>query len=308
MKKGSNTVNIKVKNQPAKKKVVDSVAESVTQTVPSLNIERPICFIDLETTGTNPQTDRIVEICVYKLFPDGTKEIKTHLVNCEIEIPKQASDIHGITNEMLLNKPTFKNMAKSLLLYISGCDFAGFSSNHFDMPMLYNEFHRAEVKWDYREAHFIDVCNIFKIEEPRTLAAAYKFYTGKVLEDAHSAEADILATGEILFKMLERYPKLPQNIPALALHSNYNRVILDINGKFTVDAEGDIIFNFGQYIGKKAKNMRPYLEWMLKSNFATDTKGFVNMALYHKKPVIGQPVEQPAVDPIPSPEKPTTNE
>lgn len=246
----------------------------------SLKLTRPICFIDLETTGTDTNVDKIVEICVLKLMIDGTESIKTKRINPGIAIPKQASDVHGITDELVKDEPTFKQFAKSLHELIKDCDIAGFRSNSFDVPLLFNEFVRAGVDWDYRGCSLIDVGNIFVIQEPRTLSAAYKFYVGKELDDAHSAEADIVATKEILLMQMGRYNDLPTDIKKLALFSNYGKEILDANGCFTKDEKGFIVFNFGKHKGVQAHTEKHYLNWMItKGGFPKNTIQFAELAL-----------------------------
>ena len=172
-----------------------------------LNLKRPIVFLDLETTGVDPAKDRIVEISLVKVMPDGTQEVKTRRLNPEMHIPEAASAVHGIHDEDVADCPTFREISKSLWSYISGCDFAGYNSNKFDIPVLVEEFLRAGVDVDMDKCRFIDVQNIFHRMEQRTLVAAYKFYCGKDLTQAHSAEADTLATYEVL-KAVDRYDEL----------------------------------------------------------------------------------------------------
>lgn len=239
-----------------------------------INLQRSMCFFDLETTGTNTQQDRIIEICIIKLDPDFmSREEKTKRINPTIPIPKQASDVHGITDEMVKDAPTFKQIAKGVFDFVDGCDIAGYNSINFDVPLLYNEFSRAGIMWDYSKVNFIDVCNIFKIKEGRTLSAAVRFYLDKDHEGAHGATADVEATIKVFENQIERYGLGDQTIEQLAIMSNYDKPILDISGKFTTDSEGDVIFNFGQHKGKKAKSERSYLDWMInKGDFSQDTK------------------------------------
>ncbi|MGL5731687.1 MAG: 3'-5' exonuclease, partial [Bacteroidales bacterium] len=181
-----------------------------------LNLKNPIIFFDLEATGINITSDRIVEICYVKVFPNGDQEIKTRRLNPEMPIPAEAAAIHGITDEMVADCPTFKSIAKSLAQQIEGCDLAGYNSNRFDIPLLMEEFLRAGVDIDLSKRKFIDVQTIFHKMEQRTLSAAYKFYCEKELVDAHSAEADTIATYEILKAQLDKYPDLQNDMAYLA--------------------------------------------------------------------------------------------
>jgi DNA polymerase-3 subunit epsilon len=237
-----------------------------------LQLTRPIVFIDIEATGLNLETDRIVEISICKLFPDGTREVKTKRYNPEMPIPPEVTEIHGINDEDVKDKPLFRQEAKGILSYIENCDVAGFNSNRYDVPLLFNEMIRAGLYLDYTKFKMIDVGNIFKIKEPRDLKAAYKFYCGGDLENAHSAEADITATVDVFLKQLEKYEDLPQDVGVLALMSNHGNPILDLSGKFTMD-KGKIVFNFGPKRGQPAEEHPDFLEWMLyKASFPQDTR------------------------------------
>jgi len=237
-----------------------------------LTLTKPLVFIDLEATGVDRENDRIVEIAILKVFPDGTKENKTKRVNPTIPIPPAATEIHRISDEDVKDCPKFSQIAVNLHEYIKGCDLAGFNSNAYDIPMLFNEFIRCGINLDYKSVNLIDVGNIFKINEPRTLTAGYKFYCGKDLEDAHSAEADINATYEVFMAQLSKYPELPKTLEELAIYSNFDRRILDLSGKFCEDADGNILLNFGKYRGEKALDHLDFIEWMLyKADFPADT-------------------------------------
>ncbi|MBQ6582015.1 MAG: 3'-5' exonuclease, partial [Alistipes sp.] len=181
-----------------------------------LNLKRPIVFFDLETTGVDTAKDRIVEVSMIKIMPDGEEIVRTRRINPQMHIPEQATAIHGITDEDVKDCPTFAQVAKSMAPFIDGCDFGGFNSNRFDLPMLVEEFLRAGVDVDFRRRRFVDVQNIFHKMEQRTLVAAYKFYCDKNLEEAHSAEADTRATYEVLMAQLDRYPELQNDVAALA--------------------------------------------------------------------------------------------
>ncbi len=236
-----------------------------------LKLERPLAFIDIEATGLNVETDRIVELSVCKLFPDGTREVKTRRFNPEMPIPAKSTEIHGITDDDVKDLPNFAYTAKGLFKLLDGCDIAGFASNLFDVPMLYFEFLRVGIEWDYTHFYMIDAGNIFKIQEARTLEAAVKFYTGKDHQNAHSAEADTLATVDVFLAQLERYEDLPNELGELALYSNYGNKILDISGKFTYDDKGDIVFNFGTHRTKKVTDELGFVQWMTTKDFAPDT-------------------------------------
>lgn len=237
-----------------------------------LKLSRPIVFLDIESTGLDTQTDRIVELCVCKVSPQNEYTVKTYRYNPGIAIPEAATAIHGITNEDVKDCPAFSQHAKGILAFLEGCDIAGYNSNNYDLPLLYSELTRAGVEWDWRQHHLIDVGNIFKIKEERTLAAATKFYCNRELESAHSAEADVIATAEVFFCQLERYDDMPDEVEALARFSNYDKPMLDMQGKFTTDEDGDVIFTFGKHRGNKAKHHIDFCEWMAyKATFPKDT-------------------------------------
>ncbi len=202
-------------------------------------------------------------------------EKRTRRINPTIPIPEQASSVHGITDDMVKDEPTFQQVAKAVLDFITGCDIIGYNSIGYDVPLLFNELERAGLIWDYQGVNFIDVCNIFKIKEPRTLTAAVKFYCDRDHEDAHGAESDVVATIKVLDVQLRKYGLEDLTMGELAKLSNFDKPILDVAGKFTTDADGDIIFNFGVHKGKKAKSEQSYLNWMLKSNFSSDTKRII---------------------------------
>lgn len=241
----------------------------------TLNLKKPIVFFDLETTGINIANDRIVEISILKVLPNGNKESKTWLVNPEIEIPKEASDIHGITNEKVVVEPTFNELAKQVSEMIKGCDLAGFNSNRFDIPLLAEEMLRAEVDFDMKNRVAVDVQVIFHKKEQRTLGAGYKFYCDKDLENAHSAEADTLATYEILLAQLEKYDDLENDIISLSEYSTHNKRA-DFAGFIMFDEDGDEIFTFGKYKKQKVVSIlekdQGYYGWIQKSDFPLYTK------------------------------------
>jgi DNA polymerase III subunit epsilon len=252
------------------------------------NLTRPLAFFDLETTGVNVASDRIVEISILKINPDGTKEIKTKRINPTIPIPPQSSAIHGIYDHHIANEPTFKGIAKSLSDFLKNCDLAGYNSNKFDIPILVEEFLRAEVDFDISNRRFIDVQNIFHQMEQRTLKAAYKFYCGKDIMNAHSAQADIEATYEVFLAQLARYDgveyedkKGNKMIPVIndikALHdfTNLNKNA-DLAGRIIYNDEGKEVFNFGKHAGKLVEQVLreepSYYAWMMNGDFPLYTK------------------------------------
>lgn len=240
-----------------------------------LNLRNPLVFFDLETTGTNPVTDRIVEICYLKVNPNGTEESKTLLVNPGMPIPAQATAIHGISDADVANCPTFKEVAKVLARDIEGCDLAGYNSNRFDIPLLAEEFLRADVDIDLSKRKFVDVQTIFHKMEQRTLSAAYKFYCDQDLQDAHSAEADTKATYEVLKSQLDRYPNLQNDVIFLSEFSAHNKNV-DFAGRFIYDDKGTEVFNFGKYRGKPVTEVLRtdpgYYGWMMNGDFSLHTK------------------------------------
>lgn len=241
----------------------------------NLKLTRPLCFFDIESTGTDIAKDRIVEISIFKLFPNGTKETKTWLVNPEVPIPREATAVHGITNEKVAAEPTFKNLSKQLYTLIKDCDLAGYNSDRFDIPLLAEEMLRAGVDFDMKNRLSVDVQTIFHKMEQRTLAAAYKFYCQKELENAHSAEADANATYEVLEAQVARYPELQNNVKFLADFTTRKQVA-DFAGFIVYDDTGDEIFSFGKHKGKKVTSVLEeepgYFGWMLQADFPLYTK------------------------------------
>ncbi|MGS0526844.1 exonuclease domain-containing protein [Zobellia nedashkovskayae] len=240
-----------------------------------LNLTRPICFFDLETTGTNVAKDRIVEISVLKVYPNGNKESKTWLVNPEMEIPEEVIAIHGISNEKVAKEPTFKDLSRTIYAMIKDCDLGGFNSDRFDIPLLAEEMLRAELDFDMKSMVSIDVQTIFHKMEKRTLVAAYKFYCDKDLNDAHSAEADTLATYEVLLSQLDRYPDLENNVKKLAEFSTH-RQFADFAGFLGYDEDGAEVFAFGKHKGRKVLDVLEkepgYFGWILNADFPLYTK------------------------------------
>ena len=241
----------------------------------NLNLKNPIVFLDLETTGVDPSKDRIVEISLVKVMPDGSREVKTRRLNPEMHIPEEASAIHHIYDEDVADCPPFRAVAKSLWAYIEGCDFGGYNSNKFDIPVLVEEFLRAGLDVDLRKSRFIDLQNIFHKMEQRTLVAAYKFYCDKDLTEAHSAEADTLATYEVLLAQLDRYPELQNDVDFLAEFSARGRNV-DYAGRIVYDEKGVEVFGFGKHRGRSVAEVfrtePSYYSWMMNGDFPLYTK------------------------------------
>lgn len=240
-----------------------------------LKLSKPICFFDLETTGTNVARDRIVEISILKIYPNGNKESRTWLVNPEMIIPDEVIAVHGISNEKVANEPTFKELAKEIFNIIKDCDLAGFNSDRFDIPLLAEEMLRADIDFDLKNMLSVDVQTIFHKMEKRTLAAAYKFYCDKDLTDAHSAEADTTATYEVLLSQLDRYPELENNVKKLAEFSTH-RKFADFAGFISFNKDDEEIFSFGKHKGKKVLEVLEqepgYFGWILNADFPLYTK------------------------------------
>jgi DNA polymerase-3 subunit epsilon len=239
-----------------------------------LQLKKPLAVIDLETTGTNLGTDRIIEIAIVKLLPDGNQVVKRKIINPQMPIPKAGMEIHGITDEMVKDAPVFKQVAHELKQVLDGCDLAGYNSNRFDIPMLMEEFLRAGMDLDMKNRKLVDVQKIFHLMEQRTLSAAYKFYCNKAHNNAHSAEADALATLEIFHAQLDRYPDLGNSIETV-LKVIGEDVIVDFARRFTME-NGVEIFNFGKHKGRPIcevlKAEPQYYDWMMKGDFPMHTK------------------------------------
>jgi DNA polymerase-3 subunit epsilon len=241
----------------------------------NLQLKRPIIFFDLETTGVDTSHDRIVEISMIKVGVDGTKQIKTRRINPEMPIPAEATAVHGISDEDVKDEPTFKQIAKSLAQFIEGCDFGGFNSNRFDLPVLVEEFLRAGVSVDFKRRKYVDVQNIFHKKEQRTLVAAYKFYCDKDLENAHSAEADTMATYEVLEAQIERYGDIGCTVEELAAFSSHGQTV-DFAGRIALNEKGEEIFTFGKYKGRTVVEVfqkePSYYTWLQNGDFPQYTK------------------------------------
>ena len=245
----------------------------------NLKLEKPIVFFDLETTGVQVSSDRIVEISILKIFPNGNKESKTWLVNPTIPIPSESTEIHGISNEKVKNEPTFKELAPEIFKLIHNCDLAGYNSNKFDIPLLAEEFLRVGVDFDMKNRKAVDVQNIFHKMEQRTLIAAYKFYCNKELINAHSAEADTTATYEILLSQLEKYEELENNINFLSEFSLLGGKFADMAGFIRYNNSGEEILSFGKYKGVTLKQIwkenKGYFSWIQNADFPLYTKNIM---------------------------------
>ncbi len=257
--------------------------------------ERPIIFFDLESTGVNILNDRIVEISVVKIFPDGKREIKTRRLNPEMHIPEESTAIHGIRDEDVANEPTFRAVSKNLFIYLEDCDLAGYNITKFDIPMLTREFSRAGLAFSIANRRIIDAYNIFCRMEPRTLSAAYQFFCGKKMVDAHSAEADTLATVEILEAELQHYAnapketypedveKWPETLEELNTFCNQKMMDgIDPEGRFRWK-NGDAVVAFGKNAGTPLKKIAvenpDFLRWILRSDFSMEVKNIASDAL-----------------------------
>ncbi len=239
-----------------------------------LQLTRPLAFIDLETTGINITNDRIVELAIVKIAVDGTRQVKRKLINPLIPIPQQATDVHGITNEMVKDAPTFKQIGNEIKQFLDNCDLGGYNSNRFDLPLLIEEFSRAGLEFSVEGKKLVDVQKVFHLMEQRTLSAAYKFYCNKQLEGAHGAEADATATWEVLEAQIERYPTIGDTLESIVKFTGEDDII-DFSRRF-IRENGIIVFNFGKHKGKPVtkvlKEEPQYYDWMMRGDFATNTK------------------------------------
>ena len=245
-----------------------------------LQLKKPIVFFDLETTGIKVAVDRIVEISILKIFPNGNKESKTWLVNPTVPIPEETTLIHGITNEKVVNEPTFSELSKEIHQLIENCDLAGFNSNKFDIPLLAEEFLRAGIEFNMKNRKAVDIQNIFHKLEQRTLIAAYKFYCDKDLTNAHSAKADTNATYEILLAQLDKYSELENNIDFLSEFSERGGKFADLAGFIRYNQKGEEVLSFGKYRDitlKQIWNNNPgYFSWIKQADFPLYTKNIMN--------------------------------
>lgn len=257
---------------------------------PAIQLDRPLVFIDVETTGVNIVTDRIIEIAMIRINPDGQKDIKRKLINPEVPIPPQATAIHGITNEMVKDAPTFKQVVNEITQFIQHCDLAGYNSNRFDIPIFAEEMLRTGISWKIEDARLLDVQKIFHLMEQRTLSAAYKFYCNKQLEGAHSALVDVSATWEVLEAQIQRYPQLGKTVDSI-LQVIGDEKYVDFARRIVFENDVEV-FNFGKHKGKPVEEVLrhepSYYDWMMKGEFALHTKQklseILNRTLVKKKP------------------------
>ena len=257
----------------------------------NLTLDKPLAFIDVETTGLKPTSDRIVELSVLKVHPDGAREYKSHRINPEVPIPAETTDIHGITDSDVACEPNFKQYAKGIRDFLDGCDISGFNVIKFDLPFLEAEFKRAGVDFSRQNRKLVDSQVLYHLLEPRNLNAAYLKYCGKEMETSHTAEGDATAAAEILDKQLEMHPELPRNVTDLyaicyPILDNY----VDPDGKF-IWSDGEVICNFGKkHYGWKLKDIAvkapDYLRWIVTSDFTPEVKELVDKALHGKFPHI----------------------
>ena len=253
----------------------------------NIKLNNPLCVFDLETTGTNISQDRIVEIAVVKLMPSGERIIKTNRVNPGIPIPSESSAIHNIYDEDVKDEPFFKDLAKEYAKFMEGCDLSGFNVQKFDIPILAEEFIRADINFDFGKRRVIDAQKIFHIMEKRTLGAAYKFYCEKELDNAHSAQADTLASLEVLLAQLKMYDGKEVtdsqgksfgviNSDIHHLHKLFSDDMVDLAGRFVKNEKGEVVFNFGKHKNRTVKDVLKsepsYYDWMMKGDFPLDTK------------------------------------
>lgn len=240
----------------------------------NLQLTKPIAFIDLETTGVNISNDRIVEIAIVRIALDGTKTVKRKLVNPLMPIPVGAIEVHGITDEMVKDAPSFKQIANEIKQFMENCDLGGYNSNRFDIPMLIEEFLRSGIEFSTSDRKLVDVQKVFHMMEQRTLSAAYKFYCNKVLEGAHGAEVDATATWEVLEAQIERYPQIGNSVEQIVKFTGEDDIV-DFARRF-IKENGIEIFNFGKHKGKPVtqvlKEEPQYYDWMMKGDFAMNTK------------------------------------
>jgi DNA polymerase-3 subunit epsilon len=240
-----------------------------------LQLKKPLAFIDIEATGSNVSADRIVEIAIVKVLPDGNRTVKRKIINPQIPIPASISEIHGLTDEMVKDAPTFKQAAHEIRQFLDGCDLSCYNAYRLDIPMLMEEFIRADVEFDMKGRKVVDVQKIFHQMEQRTLSAAYKFYCNKSLEGAHGAEVDAVATAEILNAQLEKYPQLGTNIDSI-IKAIGEEPIIDFARRFIFNDKGVEVFNFGKHKGRPVADVLKaepqYYDWMMKGEFPMNTK------------------------------------
>jgi DNA polymerase-3 subunit epsilon len=255
----------------------------------NLSLERPLAFIDVETTGLKPSSDRIVELSILKIHPDGNRQYKSHRINPEISIPADVITIHGITDDDVIHEPKFLQYAKSIRDFLDGCDIAGFNVIKFDLPFLEAEFKRAGVDFSRQNRELVDSQVLYHLMEPRDLKTAYLKYCGREMEITHTAEGDATAAAEILDRQLEVHPELPRNVPDLcAMCHTVPENYVDPDGKF-IWLDGEVVCNFGKkHNGWSLKDIvaedPDYLQWIAKADFTSEVKELVSKALFGEFP------------------------
>ena len=256
---------------------------SISESIKKLNLQKPLVFFDCETTGLDVGADRIVSVAVIKIFPDGTTVKKNSLVNPVIPIKQDATEIHGITNEMVVDSPKFSQLAKSLYEFMNDCYLGGYNNNFFDNAILQEEFLRCSIDFPSYDTVSVDACSIFKTYEKRDLSSAVKFYCGREMENAHDASADIQATVDVFLSQLERYEELKgksiEDIAKVGKNENW----VDFQGRILKDTDGDYVWNFGKPKGKKIKTEIGFGDWVLKNDFPMSFKNLVNKILEEVK-------------------------
>lgn len=241
----------------------------------NFKLERPICFYDLECTGISTVKDKIVQICIIKLHPDGAREVYKQYINPGMPIPPESIAVHGITDEKVKDCPQFPDVAAEILAFFAGADIAGYNSNQYDVPLLIEEFARANMNFPHEDTKLIDMSVIFRKKEPRTLTAALKFYANKDLEGAHDAQNDVEATIDVFVGQCQKYEDIAQ-MSINQLHDYCTRPgVVDYGGKLRKNPEGDIVFTFGKHKDQPVKNHPDYAKWMLNSDFPSDTKNIL---------------------------------
>lgn len=249
--------------------------ERQLEVIKRLNLQKPIVFFDVETTGLDVAVDRIISISVTKVMPDGEIISKSSLINPVIQISKEATEVHGITNDMLVDKPKFNQLAKSMYEFMKDCHLAGYNNNYFDNSIIQEEFLRCDIDFPPYDVVSLDACSIFKNFEKRDLTSALKFYCDKEMENAHDATADTIATLEVLLAQLDRYDELKdkslEEISKIGKNDNW----VDFQGKIVIDSDGDYCWNFGKPKGKKIKNEMGFGDWVLTNNFPLSFKNLV---------------------------------
>jgi DNA polymerase-3 subunit epsilon len=247
-------------------------------------LKRPLVFFDLESTGLSAQQDQIIQFCFESFLPDGGYALFTEHARPSIPISEAATAVHGIKEGDLQFKCDFKVYASRVHKLISDCDLVGFGILGFDVPLLFNELHRSGIVWDYTKCNIIDSCNIYKKQVPRDLTSAFKYYCHGTFEDAHNAHTDTLAAREVFLAQLVRHNLSLGDLPALARYSNYDRPLVDLSGKFTVDESGEIIINIGSNKGGRAKDHIPFIHWMLDKDFSEDVKIICRKIIQDQQP------------------------